>query len=117
MLKKQPAKMAIANVEQQGKLFDGFGSTVFDEPQGAGDGGGRTNPGGQAGRDFRTASQAGSESGFLRRSRRREESTVGRFWCVGGADRAAVDARACDAHEDLAVEPGVARAHRAKADF
>jgi hypothetical protein len=112
VLNEQAAEMALADAEAVGEGFDaGAGPieySICDEREGAGDGVGGAAPGGEIGRGFGTAAEAGTEASFLGGGGRAEKFAIREVGGAGGANRAAIDAGGFDAYEQKAVKPGVA---------
>ena len=86
--------------------------TVTDQPHRTADRVGAGVPLGRAGHRVGAAAAAGPEPGALRGGRGREEAHVLPLGCGRRATGAAVDPGRGHGEEELAVEPGVAAAHR-----
>src|SRR5579864_6072349 len=86
-----------------------FESGLADQPQGAGDGAGGSEPSRSPGAAFRATAEAGAESGFGRGGCRGKVATIFFFGRGRGADGTAIDAAAEDSDEEFSIEARVAR--------
>src|SRR4051812_36326339 len=111
MLAEQPAQLPGADTEPVTQALDVVvvEPTGLDQRERARNGVGGAAPERKLGRNFRPATQAWAEAGFLRRRGRRIERDIFELRRARRADRPAVDSGGLDADEQSSVEAGVAR--------
>ena len=119
MLHEQPAQVPRRHAEAIGQLLDAFAieRAFADETQPARHHARRARPGRRGGRRLGPAAEAGTESGRLRGRGGRVVADVLVLRRSRRADRPAINARAGDGDEELAVEARIARLPRPIADL
>src|SRR5258708_23571555 len=116
MLQEESAQLPSADAEPLGERLDASAVAVErslgDQRETARHRVRGAAPGAEIGRRFRPATQAGAEACFLRRRRRRVETTILELRGPRPADWPAVDPGRGHADEETAVESSVARLKR-----
>ena len=116
VLLEQASEMSLSHAQapRQGLHVAVVQGPEVDQGEGARDRVGGPVPGAELRRGFRAASQAGPESGKLRRRRRTEEPHILRPGLPGRTDGPAIDSGRDDAPEQLPVEADVPGGEGAK---